>query len=124
MPQEESGLDELMRLSRKFTQQKAENEEKEKQRIAQGKKVQGVLHGLQDLNISMALTQLKTVAKPDIIKQVNALRSSGRTEDLRKLISSLADDMERLIGADRKNEPLANQMRTLNILLDLYFSLH
>jgi hypothetical protein len=120
---EESGLDELMRLSRQFTRQKAENEAKERQREEQGKKVQGVLQGLQDLNINMAVQQLKTVAPPEIIKQVNALRTKGGTEDLRKMISTLADDLEKKLGDKKDTAPLVNAMRTLNILLDLYFSL-
>jgi hypothetical protein len=124
MAKEESGLDELMRLSRQFTHQKAENEAKERQREEQGKKVQGVLQGLQELNINLALQQLKTVAKPDIIQQVNALRAKGGTEDLRKMISALADDLERSLGDKKENAPLVNSMRTLNILLDLYFSFH
>jgi hypothetical protein len=123
MPEEESGLDELMRLSRQFTRQKAENEAKERQRVEQGKKVQGVLQGLQDLNINMAVQQLKTVASPDIVRQVNALRTKGGTEDLRKMISALADDLEKSLAAKKDTSPLVNTMRTLNILLDLYFSL-
>jgi hypothetical protein len=124
MADEESGLDELMRLSRQFTRQKAENEAKERQREEQGKKVRGVLQGLQELNINMALQQLKTVAGPDIIKQVNALKPRGGTEDLRKMISALADELERSLIAGGDTAPLVNPMRTLNILLDLYFSLH
>ena len=124
MAKEESGLDELMRLSRQFTQQKAENEAKERQREAQGKKVQGVLQGLQELNINMAVQQLKAVAKPEIIKQVNAMRTKGGTGDLRKMISSLADDLEKSLGDKKENAPQVNAMRTLNILLDLYFSFH
>ncbi len=113
-----------MRLSRQFTQQKAENEAKERQREEQGKKVRNVLQGLQELNIDMALSQLKTVASPDIIKQVNALKTRGDTEDLRKIISSLADDIEKKLVSEKNTTPLVNPMRTLNILLDLYFSLH
>jgi hypothetical protein len=124
MPQEESGLDELLALSRKFTKQKAENEAKERQRIEQGKKVQGVLHGLQELNINMALQQLKTVADPEVIKQVTALKTKGGTSDLRKVISSLADGLEKNLGNKKENATLYNEMRTLNILLDLYFSFH
>jgi len=124
MAQEESGLDELMRLSRQFTKQKADNEAKERQRLEQGKKVQGVLQGLQELNINMALQQLKSVAKPDVIKQVTVLKTRGGTEDLRKMISSLAEGLEKDLGANKENAPLYNEMRTLNILLDLYFSFH
>jgi ribosomal protein L22 len=122
MAEEESGLDELMRLSQQFTRQKAENEAKERQREEQGKKVRGVLQGLQELNINMAVQQLKAVAGPDVIKQVNAMRTKGGTEDLRKMISAMADQMEKKLGAKKDTAPLVNDMRTLNILLDLYFS--
>ncbi len=124
MAQEESGLDELMRLSHQFTKQKAENEAKERQRLEQGKKVQGVLQGLQELNINLALQQLKSVATPDVIKQVTAFKTRGGTEDLRKMISSFAEGLEKNLGAKKENTPLYNEMRTLNILLDLYFSFH
>jgi hypothetical protein len=124
MAKEESGLDELMRLSRQFTQQKAENEAKERKREEQGKKVRGVLHGLQELNINMALQQLTNVAKPDIIKKVTAMKTRGGTEDLRKMISALADELEKSLGDNKENSPQVNAMRTLNILLDLYFSFH
>ena len=128
MAQEESGLDELMRLSRKFTQQQAEHEKQERQRAEQGKKVKGVLQGLQDLNLSMALGQLKTVAKPEIIRQVTALKSGQGTENLRKIITNLVDEMEKQLntvsGSKAEIAQLMNSTRTLSILLDLYFSLH
>jgi hypothetical protein len=124
--EEESGLDELMRLQRQFTRQQEEHEAQERQRQAQGKKVQGVLQGLRDLNLSMSLDQLKPVAPPDVIKGVTALKNKEGTEDLRKMISKLADDLERRIldlPASANATRLADSMRTLNILMDLYFSL-
>ena len=129
MPEEEeSGIDELMRLSQQFTRQQEEHEEQERQREEQGKKVQGVLHGLQDLNISMTVEQLQSIAPPEIIKEVESIKTTGATEDLRKVISGLADDLEIRIGTlsttDTEKTPLLNSMRTLNILMDLYFSLH
>ena len=128
MADEESGLDELMRLSQRFTRQQEEHEAAERQREAQGKKVQGVLQGLKDLNVSMAIEQLKSVAGPEIIKGVSALKTRAGTEDLRKMISALADDLENRIGALSRARseaaPLMNAMRTPNILMDLYFSLH
>jgi len=86
--------------------------------------IQGVLHGLQDLNINLALQQLKTVASPEIIKQVSNLKARGGTDALRKMISTLADDLEKSLMDGGDTAPLVNPMRTLNILLDLYFSLH
>jgi hypothetical protein len=127
MAQEDSGLDELLALSKKFTKQKEDNEKQERQRIEQGKKVKGVLQGLQDLNLQMALGQLKGVAKPELIQQVTALKSGGGTEKLRKLITRLVDDAEKQVSvltSKTDTTALVNQMRTLSILLDLYFSLN
>jgi hypothetical protein len=128
MPEEESGIDELMRLSRQFTRQQEEREDREKQREAKEKEVKGVLQGLTDLNFSMAIEQLKTVAAPEVIKQVETLRGRGNTDELRKIITVLADDLEnklRIISASKADAaPLVNSMRTLNILMDLYFSFH
>jgi hypothetical protein len=127
MAQEDSGLDELLALSRKFTKQKEDSEKQERQRAEQGKKVRGVLQGLQELNLSMALTQLKTVAKPELIQRVAALRTKPGTEDLRKLITKLVDDTEKQVitlKPDSDTAPLSNSMRTISILLDLYFSLN
>jgi hypothetical protein len=127
MAEEESGIDELMRLSRQFTRQQEEHEAREKQRQAQGKKVKGVLQGLKELNFNMAVTQLKTVAKPEIVKQVSALKNQESTEALRKTISNIADDLENrlrsLQATKAETTYLYNAMRTLNILMDLYFSL-
>jgi hypothetical protein len=123
----ESGFDELMRLSQQFTRQQEEHEKKERQREEQGKKVQGVLQGLKELKVSMAIEQLKATASPEIIEEVNALKSKPGTDDLRKVISGLADEIERRLGtisaSNRDAVPLVNSMRTLNILMDLYFSL-
>src|SRR4030066_429752 len=96
--EEESGIDELQRLSRQFTRQQEEHTERERKRQEQGKKVRGVLQGLKDLNVSMAVEQLKTVAKPEIIRQVTTLKSGGGTENLRKLITTLVDDLEKQPG--------------------------
>jgi hypothetical protein len=128
MAEEESGIDELMRLSRRFTKQQEDHAKQERLRAEQGKKVKGVLQGLQTLNLNMALDQLKTVAKPDIIRQVTALKSGQSTESLRKIITNLIDDMEKQLsrtsGSKTEIAQLVNATRTLSILLDLYFSLH
>jgi ribosomal protein L22 len=127
MTEEESGIDELMRLSQQFKKQEQEHAARERQREEQGKKTRDVLQGLKEINVSMAIEQLKKVATPEIIEEVNALRNKKGTEALRKVISSLADDLEnRLMALSDSNPemmPQANSIRTLNILLDLYFSL-
>ena len=124
----ESGFEELMRLSQQFTQQQEERTKRERQREEQQKKVQGVLQGLKELKVSMAIEQLKPVATPEIIEEVNSLRSKPGTEDLRKVISNLADDLENRIDiistSNPDTAPLVRSVKTLNILMDLYFSLH
>ena len=123
----ESGFDELMRLSQQFRKQEQERTEKERQREERGKKAQDVIQGLKELKVSMAIEQLKTIATPELIEEVNALRSKPGTEDLRKAISNLADDLENRIGIISASKPdtapLLNSISTLNILMDLYFSL-
>jgi hypothetical protein len=128
MTEEDSGLDELLALSRKFTKQQEDRTKQERQRAEQGKKVKGVLQGLQTLNLNMALDQLKPVAKPEIFRQVTAMKSGQSPENLRKIITNLIDDIEnqlsRTSGSKAEIAQLVNATRTLSILLDLYFSLH
>ncbi|MFC1956414.1 hypothetical protein ACFLWZ_07890 [Chloroflexota bacterium] len=98
MESDESGLDELLRLSQQFTKKEEELTKKEQQRAEQKQKVQGVLQGLRGINFSVALQQHETVAAPDVVKAVNSLKDKKGTEDLRKLITDLVDDVERHVG--------------------------
>jgi predicted component of type VI protein secretion system len=127
MTDEENGMDELLKLQQQFTRQQEEHEDRKKQQEEQGKKAQGVLKGLKDLQFSMTIEQLKPVASPEIIKEVNALKNKPDTEDLRKMISRLCDDMEHqletIAAVNPEVKPTVDSMRVLNILMDLYFSL-
>lgn len=124
---QESGLEELMRLSRQFTRQKEEDVQREKKRQEQKKKVQDVLGGLKGLTVSMAVEQLKMVAAPGIVKKIDALKSRPGTAELRQLITDLAYDLEKSIGAlDLSNpeiESIERSMKTLTILIELFFAL-
>ena len=123
----ENGFEELMRLSQQFTKQEQEHTQREQQRAEQREKVQNVLGGLRELTVSMAIEQLKLVAAPEIIEQVNSLKSKPGTEELRKLISDLAYDLENHIGVISASnpdlKPIERSMKTLTILLELFFSL-
>ena len=127
MTDEENGMDELLKLQRQFTHQQEEHDSRKKLQEEQGKKAQGVLKGLKDLQFSMTVEQLKSIATPEIIEEVNALKNRPNTEDLRKMISRLCDDMEHqlesIAAANPEAKPTVDSMRTLNILMDLYFSL-
>lgn len=127
MVEEENGMDELLKLQQQFTRQQEEHEDRKKLQEEQGKKAQGVLKGLQDLQFSMTIEQLTPVATKEIIKEVNVLKKKPNTEDLRKMISRLCDNMEHeletIAASNPKAESTVNSMRVISILMDLYFSL-
>ena len=101
--------------------------QKEQQRTEQRQKVQGVLQGLRGIKVSTAVEQLKLVAAPEIIEEISSLTHKQGTEDLRKLISNLTDDLERsvrgLSASDPDMVPIERSVKTLAILLELFFSL-
>ena len=123
----ESGFDELIRLSQQFKKQGHESTQKEKQRAEHRKKVQGVLGGLRELKVSMAAEQLKLVATPEVIEQINSLKSKQGSEELRKLISDMIDDLENRIGiisaSNPDLKPIERSIKTLTILMELFFAL-
>jgi len=89
--------------------------------------VQGVLQGLKEINISVALQQLEMVAAPEVIEEVSSLKDKKGKEDLRKLITDLADDVERRAGRLSSADPgvaeIKQAVSTLTILLSLFFAL-
>ena len=127
MESDESGLEELLRLSQQFTRKEEEHTKKEQQRAEQKQKVQGVLQGLRGINFSVAMQQLETVATPEVIAEVSSLKDKKGTEALRKLTTDLADDVERhadrLSSEDPGVEQIKQEVGTLTILLSLFFAL-
>jgi len=122
-----NGLDELMRISQQFKNQEHEATQREKQSARQRKKSQGVLSELREFSISFAVGQLQQIATPEVIEQVNALRSKQDTTELRKLIGNLMYDLEKQISIIAKSnpdiKPIEQPIKTLAILLGLLFSL-
>ena len=94
MVEEESGMDELLKLQQQFTRQQEEHEDHQRLQEEQGRKAQGVLQGLRELQFSMTLDQLGPVASEEMIARVNALKTSPDTDELRKMISNLIEDIE------------------------------
>ncbi len=78
----ESGLEELMRLSRQTAKMGREAEEKEKQKVEHNQKVHGVVTGLREISFSVALEQLKLIAAPEIIKEINSMMDKPGTEEV------------------------------------------
>ena len=115
-----------MRLSRQFTRQEHEDTRREQQRAEQKKKVQDVLGGLKDLRLTMAVEQLRLVASPEIVEKVESLKNKQGNEELRWLISDLADELEGTIStlsaANEELKPLESSIRALVILMELYFA--
>jgi hypothetical protein len=127
MVEEESGMDELLKLQQKFTRQQEEHEDRQRLQEEQGRKAQGVLQGLRELQFSMTLEQLGPVASKDTIARVNSFKTNPDTEELRKMISNLIEDIEQRLetraSADAGLKSLVDSSRVLGILMDLYFSL-
>ena len=123
----ENGFDELMRLSQQFTRQEEERTQREKQRAEQRQKTRNVLQGLKEMRVSFAVEQLKAVAAPEIVDAVSDLKNRQDSDSLRKLISKLTDDIESRVEDAASSNPqmaeLEHPVKTLNILMDLYFSL-
>ena len=123
----DSGLDELMRLSQQLNKQEHEATQREKQNARQRQKTQGVLSELRVFSISMAIGQLKLIANPEMIAQVNALQSKPGTTELRKLIQNLIYELEKqtstMANTNPDIKPLEQLSKTLTILIGLLFSL-
>jgi hypothetical protein len=127
MTEEENGMDELLKLQQKFTRQQEEHEDRKRLQEEQDRKARGVLDGLRGLQFSMTLDQLDSVASDEIISQVKALKNNPNTDELRKMITNLAEDIESqleiMVNDDPRVKPLEDSMRVLSILMDLYFSM-
>jgi len=123
----ESGLEELMRLSRETTRQAKEIDEMQKRRAEQREMSQSVRQGLRGISISVAVGQLKQVASSELIREVNSLVNKQDNRGLRKLIIDMVHDLERYTGniSATKLEPekIRRSVKTLAILLELYFAL-
>jgi hypothetical protein len=123
----ESGLDELLRLSRATAKMEKDLAQKEQQEAQQRQKVQGAVQGLREISISVALEQLKPVATTEVLEEVRSLAHKNGTEDLRKLITNLTSDLEKRVSRVSATNPemalVESSVKTLAILLSLFFSL-
>ena len=124
----ENGMEELLRLSRgliKKTEDTAKQEARKKRELAEKRQV---MLGLRDITFSMALEQLKIVsAEADIVEKVSSFQAKEGTEDLRKLIVGFTSELEGMAGKMARSNPelasVERSIKTLSILIDLFFSL-
>ena len=123
----ESGLDELIRLSQQTARMGQDLRQKEQQEAEHYQKVQGVVQGLRKISFSVALEQLKPVTTAEIIKKVKSLQNKQDTKELRRLITELARDLDKLVAklpdSDSNKALVESSVKTLTVLISLLFSL-
>ncbi|MFC1918102.1 hypothetical protein ACFLXH_05575 [Chloroflexota bacterium] len=119
----ESGMEELMRLSRQTSKVQQQITRKEREHTDRTKVVQG----LKDLKITVALEQLRLMAKPEITETVASLKNKQSTAELRKIISDIALELENSVDNISAVKPdvtaMERPIKTLAILIELLFSL-
>jgi hypothetical protein len=121
------GLEELLRLSKAIAKTGQERSQLQRERAKEKQKVADLRQGLKEINTSVALQQLKGMAKPEIIKKVSSLRHEKSTRNLRNLILDLSAELERWVDRTSDSTPnmvsMKRSVKTLAILIELLFSL-
>jgi len=123
----DSGLEELLRLSKEIAKVDQERTKAEQVRTEQRQKASELQQKLIELKASVALEQLKLVATPKIIREVSSLKDKPNSRGLRKLILDLTAELEKWV--DKKHDPnpdmeaIKSSVKTLAILVELLFSI-
>jgi len=122
---EESGLEELHRLSREIRDMEKElNQDlgRAKEKIALAGKKHAIWKLVKDIKVSLVLDKLKNVAPPEITERFDSFKDSHDTNDLRKLILGIVDELEnRVESKDLDNPSTASLIKTLGILTEFLF---
>ena len=123
----ESGMEELLRLSKEITRVDQERTRAEKDRTEQRQKVRELQQNLIELKASVALEQLRSVATPEIIKEITSLKHKQTTGDLRKLILDLSAELEKWMdnasASGQDMDSIKRSVKSLAILIELLFSI-
>ena len=123
----ESGMEELLRLSKEITRVDQERTRAEKDRTEQRQKVRELQQNLIELKASVALEQLRSVATPEIIKEITSLKHKQTTGDLRKLILDLSAELEKWVdsasASGQDMDSIKRSVKSLAILIELLFSI-
>lgn len=119
----ESGIEELLRLSRQTSQV----EQKLTHQVREDTKKKQVVEGLKEIKLAVALEQLKSIASRTVVAEVDSLRRKKGHGDLRRLISDMVSDLEKDANHLSRTAPhmsaMVRNIRTLAILIELLFSL-
>ncbi len=125
---EESGLEELQRLSREIEDKVKElalDLGQARESVEQVEKKRLLWSVIRDLKISMVLEKLEPLVEFDIFNEVSALKYSQSTSGLRRVILKIVDDLDKSI--DLKEAFLIDipsvkkKLKILNILMELLF---
>ena len=123
----DSGLEELLRLSKEISRVDQERTKAERKRAEHRQKVNELQQGLIELKASVALQQLKSIATPEVIKEVSLLKQNQKTDELRKLILNLSAELESWVdnmsGSKLDMASINRSVKTLAILIELLFSI-
>ena len=123
----DSGLEELLRLSKQITKVDQERTKAEQERAEQRKKVNELQQGLIELKASVALEQLKSIATPEVIKEVSSFKDKQKTSELRTLVLNLSTELESSVDSIPDSladaESIRSSVKTLAILIELLFSI-
>lgn len=123
----DSGLEELLRLSKEISRVDQERTKADRKRAEHRQKVNELQQGLIELKASVALQQLKSIATPEIIKEVSLLKHNQKTDELRKLILNLSAELESWVdnmsGSKLDMGSINRSVKTLAILIELLFSI-
>jgi hypothetical protein len=127
---EESGLEELRRLSREIGDRGKELVQdlgRARKSIEQVERKRAVWSLIRELKISLVLEKLEPLADFEIFNEVNSLKSKTSTAGLRRIILSTLSEIENSFASGDMSQvdapDIKKKLAVLSILLELFFYL-
>jgi hypothetical protein len=125
---EESGLEELRRLSREISDRGKELVRglgRARESIERVEKKRALWSAIREFKVSLVLEKLEPLVDFNIYNEVEALERGGSAAGLQRIILDMINDMENKIDADDVSKvdvpALKNKLKVLSILLELVF---
>ena len=125
---EESGLEELQRLSREIEDRVKElalDLGQARESVEQVEKKRLLWSVIRDLKISMVLEKLEPLVEFDIFNEVTSLRYNQSTAGLRRVILKIVEELDKSIDAEDASSldipAVKKKLNILNILMELLF---
>jgi hypothetical protein len=125
---EESGLEELQRLSREIGDKGKElayGLGRARKSIEQVEKKRALWSIIRELKISLVLDKLQPLAGFEIINEVKSLKNDHSTAGLRRIILNMVEELEKSISSDDRAlidiPAIKKKLMILSILIELIF---